>query len=122
MSLYTPLPGDGAVPIHATGRLELQPGEKGTVEVRPDNQQSTHYVPTVAISKHPDATYGIKVDETWRFGPHAAAPPTDVDDLEVTFYRALEMENSVEVVVRDVRTTGATREYEMHVIGYEVGQ
>ncbi len=117
--LYTPLPSDEAVPIHATAKVDLDPGQKGIIEVKPENQTSVHQVPVVAISKRSDATYTVEVDGTKRFGPDAPAPPTDPDDLQATFLRALEMENNITVTVRDTRTTGASREYEMHVIGYE---
>ncbi len=119
--LYTPLPSQDAVPIHAVAKVDLDPGEKGVVEVTPENQTSTHQIPVVAISKRSGATYTVECDDTERFGPDAPAPPTDPDDLEATFVRCLEMENNVTVTVRDTRTTGNTREYEIHVIGYEEG-
>lgn len=117
--LYTPLPSQAAVPIHAVGRVDLEPGEKGVVEVEPENQTSTHQIPVVAISNYDRATYTVECDGTERFGPNAPAPPTDPDDLTATFLRALEMENNVNVTIRDTRTTGNSREYEIHVIGYE---
>lgn len=119
--LYTPLPSQDAVPIHATAKVDLDPGEKGVVEVTPENQTSTHQVPVVAISKRSQATYTVECDDTERFGPDAPAPPTDPDDLTPTFLRALKMERSIEITVRDVRTTGSERDYEAHVVGYEAG-
>jgi hypothetical protein len=119
--LYTPLPSDAAVPIHSVAKVDLQPGQKGVVAVTPENQTSTHQIPVVAISNYEGATYTVECDNTTRFGPDAPAPPTDPDDLEATFVRCLEMESELVVTIKDTRTTGASREYEMHVIGYEEG-
>ena len=116
--LYTPLPGDGAVPIHATAQVTLSPGEKAVVEVTPEND-GVHHIPIVAASKEPDATYTVEVDNTQRFGPNSPIPPTDVDDLTVTFLRALEMESELKVTIRDVRATGSSRSFAVHVVGYE---
>jgi hypothetical protein len=118
--LYTPLPADDAVPVHATAKVDLQPGEKGVIEVKPEND-GRHQIPTVAISKYSGATYTIEVDGTKRFGPDAPTPPTDPDDLEATFVRCLELESTLTITVRDTRTTGNSREYEAHVVGYEEG-
>lgn len=117
--LYTPLPDDGAVPIHATDRVELEPGQKGKIIIEPDNQSSTHFVPVVAISKRQGVTYSVHVDDTERYGPNAHTPPTDPDDLEATFLRALEMEREIVVTIRDVRKAGSARHYDVHVLGWE---
>lgn len=119
MVLYTPLPDDGAVPIHATERVTLGPQEKGEIVVEPDNQSSTHFVPVVAVSKRSNATYTVEVDETTRYGENTHTPPTDPDDLTATFLRALEMEREIVITVRDVRTSGAERNFDAHILGWE---
>jgi len=117
--LYTPLPDESSIPIHEVAKVRLRPGEKAKVTVEPDSQGETHHIPAVAISKYSGATYGIEVDETERYGPHAPVPPTDPDDLEATFLRALRMTREMVVTIRDVRETGSARDYQIHVLGWE---
>ena len=117
--LYTPLPDDGSVPIHATAQVTIGPGEKAEVSVTPDTAGSTHFVPAIAVSKLSGATYTVAVDGVDRFGPDSPVPPTDPDDMTATFLRALEMTRSVEITVKDVRGSGNPRDYEIHVLGWE---
>lgn len=113
------MPGDGAVPLHETARVELAPGQKITVSLEPETAPSRHYIPVVAVSKRPGATYTVTVDDTTRFGPNSPVPPTDPDDLEPTFLRCLEMHREMEITIKDVRETGNPRPYQMHVLGWE---
>ena len=117
--MHTPLPDQGAVPIHETAKVDLRPGEKVKIRVQPDNQGATHWIPVVAISKRPGATYTVEADDTERFGPDSPVPPTDPDDLNATFLRALRMDRELVVTIKDVRETGNVREYELHVLGWE---
>ena len=117
--LFTPLPDDGAVPIHETAKVTVAPGEKATVTVTPDTSGSTHHVPVVAVSKLSGATYTVEVDETERFGPDSPVPPTDPDDLNPTFLRALELTREMKITIKDVRGSGNPRDYEVHVMGWE---
>lgn len=119
MTAYRPLPQAGARPIHETARVLLGPQEKGTVTLEPEAQGQTHYVPIIAISKRADATYSVTVDEVERFGPNAPAPPTDPDNLQTTFLAPIELSREMQITVRDVRTTGTEREFEIHVVGWE---
>lgn len=117
--LYTPTPGENSVPLHETARVELEPGQKITVTLEPETAPNLHYIPVVAISKRAGAVYSVAVDETTRFGPNSPVPPTDPDDLEPTFLRCLEMNQEMEITIKDVRATGSRRPYQIHVLGWE---
>lgn len=113
-----PEPSADDTPVHEAAAVGLEPGEKVTVTLSPSTSGSLHRIPIVAISKRSEATYEIEVDGTRRFGP-VGLPPTDVDDLGVTFYPALRLRREMKITVRDVRETGNERRYLMHVIGWE---
>jgi len=53
------------------------------------------------------------------FGP-APIPPTDIDDLQVTFTPALGFSQSMEVIVRNLSATTGERDYSIQPVGYEV--
>lgn len=114
-----PEPDGNDVSVHETASVDLEPGQKVEVVMQPDSQGSLHRIPIVAVTKHSDATYQIDIDgNTERFGP-SPVPPTDIDDLAVTFLPALRLQNELRIIVRDVRSTGNPRQYVMQVIGWE---
>jgi len=91
-----PTPGDVAINEPAT--VELAVGERGTIEFETKNRVSELVLPTVAISKYVGCIYEIRADGRSRYGP-ARIPPTDIDDLGVTFLPALRFEDKLTVEV-----------------------
>ncbi len=114
-----PEPSTDDRPFAETVSVSLESGEEARMEFEPVSNDALFRVGTVAISKREETEYELRMDGETVFGP-APVPPTDVDDLQVTFVPALGFEQSLEVVVRNLSATTGTRQYSIQPLGYEV--
>jgi len=114
-----PEPDPDDRPFAETASVSLEGGEEVRLEYEPVSNDAMFRVGTVAVSKREDTEYVVRMDGEEVFGP-APVPPTDIDDLQVTFVPALGFEQSLEVVVRNLSATTGTRQYSIQPVGYEV--
>jgi len=113
-----PKPSEYATPVNEPVTAAIPAGQRATFIFEPTNRTTPGFVvPTVAASKLPDSAYTVRFDEQTKFGP-APAPPTDVNDVGVTFLPAFEFEETLEVIVENLADTG-TRTYTVQPVGYE---
>ena len=94
-----PTPGD--VSINEPATVELAVGERGTLTFTTKNRVSELVLPIVGISKYDGCVYEIRADGKSRYGP-AQIPPTDIDDMGVTFLPALRFEDKLTVEVTNL--------------------
>ena len=113
-----PQPDADAIPFNSPVSVTLDPGEQATVSYQPEQRDAEFRLPVVAVSKHPDSSYEVKLDQTNRYGP-ASVPPTDIDDLTVTFVPALTFKDSLVVIVTNLAASSTTRDYVVQPIGWE---
>jgi len=104
-------------PFNESTAVTLDPSEEATVTFQPDGRLSDYFVPTVAVSKHPNSEYTVETDGTSEYGP-APLPPTDPDDDSDTFRPPETFSDSLTVQVTNLDAT-ATRRYYIQVIGWE---
>lgn len=97
--------------------ITLSPGQRGTVTFEPEGRVSDYYLPTLAVSKHPNSTYKVETDGTTEYGP-APVPPTDVDDDSDTF-RPPETFADEAVIVIENLDSSTTRTYFVQAVGWE---
>lgn len=116
MNVGVDVPGN-AVSFNETVSRVLDPGQQLTAEFTPKQRTATFHLPVLAVSKFPDSTYRVKTDGTTVFGT-APIPPTDVDDLDVTFIPPKEFTGSLEVQVTNAGAN--TRRYHVQALGWEV--
>ncbi|MDH5019031.1 hypothetical protein [Halobacterium rubrum] len=119
MPALIPEPDPGDRPFAETASVSLAGGEEIRLEYQPTSNDAEFRVGTVAISKRADTEYVVRMDGETVFGP-APIPPTDIDDLQVTFIPALGFSQSMEVVVRNLSATTGDRDYAIQPVGYEV--
>lgn len=115
-SLLVPAPGLGDVPLNEPVSVDLDPDQRATVTFEPVQQNTRFVLPIVAISKYPDSTYQVETDDNLRYGP-ASVPPTDIDDLQVTFIPALRFSRQLQVEVSNLGS--AARTYHIQPMGWE---
>lgn len=113
-----PEPDPEDLPFNDSLAETLQAGERLTATFEPEQADSEFVLPVLAVSKHPLSTYEVRLDGESHYGP-GPVPPTDVDDLEVTWVPAPNFEQSLEVVVRNVDDVPHT--YVVQAMGYERG-
>ncbi|WP_058366399.1 hypothetical protein [Haloparvum sedimenti] len=114
-----PAPAEGDIPWNQPLTVELNGGEKATVEFNAEQRTNDGLVlPTLAISKYQYSSYAAWLDgETEpRYGP-ASVPPTDVDDASVTFMPAYQFDQTLTVEVMNL--SDQYREYHIQPIGFE---
>jgi len=118
MSDVVPPPSEYATPVNEPVTAEIAAGGRATFTFEPTQRNTPGFVmPIVAASKLPDSSYTVKFDGRRVFGP-ASAPPTDIDDLGVTFYPAYEFEEKLEVIVENLADSGS-RTYTVQPVGYQ---
>lgn len=118
MGEVIPKPSEFATPVNEPVQVELGAGQRATFSYTPSQLSTPGFVvPTLAASKLPDSAYTVKFDGRTVFGP-SPAPPTDVNDLGVTFMPAFEFNDELEVIVENLQDSG-TRTYTVQPIGYE---
>ena len=111
--------GQEAVPVNETYSAALSPGQKLTAEFSPTTSGTTFYLPVLAISKHPHSAYSVKADGTTIFGPDAAIPPTDIDDLGTVWWPPREWDSDLKVTVKRLSTANTDEMYHIQPIGWE---
>lgn len=115
-----PLPDPAeASPEAEPETVVLGPGEQATVTFTPERSGTVFRIPVVAISKRADTTYTIRMDDSTEWGPDAAVPPTDIDDLQAVWIPAKRFETSLVVEVANVASSGGDRDYTIMPIGWE---
>jgi len=119
MPALIPEPEPTDRPFAETASVSLASGEEVTLEYQPVSNDTMFRVGTVAVSKRADTEYVVRMDDEVVFGP-APIPPTDIDDLQVTFTPALGFSQSMEVIVRNLSATTGERDYSIQPVGYEV--
>jgi hypothetical protein len=98
----------------------LDSQEKLTAEFVADQSETTIRLPVLAISKHPNMVYTVRVDGQSDpiYGP-SRVPPTDPDNLEVTFLPAKTFDRSLTVTVENIDTGSTSRKVIVKAIGWE---
>lgn len=111
-----PQPDPDAVPFNNPAEVELDQNQRGTITFTPTQSSTTFYLPTLAISKFANTTYEVHADGEAIYGP-APVPPTDVDDLAVTFIPAQTFDRELKVIITNSGTP--TRTYSAQPLGWE---
>ena len=118
MSNIVPLPDEHDVPVNEPLSTTLAGGERATFTYQPSQQTTPGFVmPIVAASKHAESSYTVWFDDRQVYGP-APVPPTDIDDLAVTFMPAYEFNDELRVRCENLSAT-TTRRYTVQPVGYE---
>ncbi|GAA0276961.1 hypothetical protein [Halobacterium noricense] len=92
---------------------------EATLTFVPVQNDAEFRIGTVAMSKRGESEYVVRMDDEVVFGP-APIPPTDIDDLEVTFTPARAFSQKLELTVRNLSGTTGERRYSIQPVGYEV--
>lgn len=116
--MVLPFPDEESSTITEIESVSLSPGQRATVSFTPTRSSTKFMLGAVAISKRPNSSYTIKLDGTTHFGAEEV-PPTDIDDVAAVWIPALPMQDELEVIVEDLRSTGDARTYHVQPIGYE---
>jgi len=114
-----PPPSDQDRPFCEPTSVSLASGEEATLTFVPVQNSAEFRIGTVAISKRPESEYVVRMDGEVVFGP-APIPPTDIDDLQVTFTPARGFTQELEITVRNLDDTTGSRLYSIQPVGYEV--
>ena len=99
--------------------VELDPGQKATMEWSPERSGSTFYLSVVGISKISDSTYSIQADGRPIFG-EAAIPPTDIDNTVPIWDPPKTFEDTLTVEVKNLGD--GTQTYHAQPVGFETSQ
>lgn len=113
-----PEPAPDDIPYNDPISRQLDGGQKLVVEFDPTQRVTEFVLPVLAMSKHPKSSYEVWLDDEQVYGP-APIPPTDIDDLTVTFLPAKRFQNSMRVIVRNL-STNTPRSYSVQPVGWEV--
>ncbi len=114
-----PAPSETDRPFCEPTSVALGSNEEATLTFWPVQNSAEFRVGTVAISKRPDSEYVVRMDGETVFGP-APIPPTDIDDLQVTFTPARGFSQELEITVRNLDDSTGGRLYSVQPLGYEV--
>ena len=115
-----PEPAKDDIPFNDPISRQLQGGQKLVVEFNPTQRVTEFVLPVLAMSKHPESSYEVWLDGQQVYGP-APIPPTDIDDLTVTFLPAKRFAEKMRVIVRNL-SDSTLRSYSVQPIGWEVTQ
>lgn len=116
--MLVPCPAASDAPFNETVSATLSPGQKLTAEFTPEQTDTTMYLPILAVSKFPNMSYRAEADGEPIYGP-SRIPPTDVDDLSVTFIPAKSFERKLVVEASNLDST-ADRFVVIQPVGWEV--
>ncbi|MFD1633172.1 hypothetical protein ACOZ4L_05710 [Haloplanus ruber] len=116
--MLVPCPDPDDAPFNETVSAVLSPGQKLTAEFTPEQSETRMFLPILAVSKYPEMSYQAKADGENIYGP-SRIPPTDVDDLSVTFIPAKSFEQSLTVEVSNL-STNTDRFVIVQPVGWEV--
>jgi hypothetical protein len=117
--MLVPCPDPDDAPFNETVSAEVKSGQKLTAEFTPDQSETRMYLPIMAVSKYPDMSYTVKADGERIYGP-SRIPPTDVDDLSVTFIPAKSFTSSLTVEVTNLSSSSTDRWIVVQPVGWEV--
>lgn len=117
MTAVVPCPNPSDRPYNVTETKVLDQGERMTATFTPEGATTDARMPIVAMSKYPGATYEVQIDDETRYGP-ASVPPTDIDDMTVTFIPAYRWNKKVKCIIRNV-SGGNGRETTAQILGWE---
>lgn len=109
---------EGDIPFNSPVTEQVDPGKALTATYRPEQRTGTFRLPILAASKAPESTYTVWLDDEQVYGP-AAVPPTDVDDLQPTFFPPYRFENKLQMEIANV-SSSTTRTYTIQPVGWEV--
>jgi len=113
-----PQPTEHDKPVNEPISKTLDGGQRAIFTFEPQQQTTPGFVvPILAMSKHPESAYLVWFDDQLVYGP-APVPPTDIDDLQVTFMPAYEFGEELEVWCENL-SSATTREYVVQPVGYE---
>ena len=116
MTALVPQPSDGDLPFNEPVTVTLGPSEFAQLKFTPQQTSTTFVLPILAASKEPGTEYRVKADGDVVYGP-ASVPPTDIDDLQVTFLPARKFETKLLVEIANV---GAKEHrYTVQPVGWE---
>jgi len=113
-----PQPKADDIPFNDPISRQLNGGQKLIITFDPTQRVTEFVLPVLAISKHPQSSYEVWLDGQQVYGP-APIPPTDIDDLTVTFLPAQRFEASMKVIVRNL-SDNTPRSYSVQPVGWEV--
>lgn len=116
--MLVPCPDPDDAPFNETVSAELAPGQKLTAKFTPEQSETRMYLPILAVSKYPNMSYEASADGEPIYGP-SRVPPTDVDDLSVTFVPAKSFTRSLTVEVTNLDGS-VTRTVVVQPVGWEV--
>lgn len=119
MPALIPAPSPGDRPFCEPVSVLLGSQEEATLRFSPTQSDAEFRIGTVAMSKRPESEYVVRMDEEVVYGP-APIPPTDIDDLQVTFTPARAFSQSLELTVRNLQDSTGDRRYSIQPVGYEV--
>ena len=119
MPMMVPWPDEADRPFCEPASVTLGALTEATLTFEPVRNSAEFRVGTLAISKRPESEYVVRMDDEVVFGP-SPIPPTDIDDLQVTFTPARGFSQQLEVTVRNIRETAGERRYSIQPVGYEV--
>lgn len=109
-------PPEDSIPLCEPETVELQGGQKATIEFSPERSSTTLQIVTPAVSKYSESSYEIRLDGNTKYGP-AALPPTDVDDMAGMWRPARQAQNEVQIIIKNL--SGVSRTYHTQLIGWE---
>lgn len=99
--MLVPCPDPGDAPFNETVSATLSPGQKLTAEFEPEQTETRMHMPILAVSKYRNMSYEATADGERIYGP-SRIPPTDIDDLSVTFVPAKSFRSSLTVEVSNL--------------------
>lgn len=115
MNVYPP-PTEAAAPYNRVQSVDLDGNQRAVMTWEPENSGSVFYLPALAATKTADAVYTVKTDGARVYGP-AETPPTDIDDMGVTFVPSQTFRTKLEVII-DYLGTG-TKTFHVQPVGFE---
>lgn len=119
MSGIVPAPSPDDRPFCEAVTVDLSTNEEFTATYYPSQNDAMFRVGAVAMSKRPESEYEVWMDQERVYGP-SSIPPTDIDDMAMTFLPARGFRQSMTVIVRNLKSTTGTRRYSVQPVGYEV--
>lgn len=115
--MTVPAATENDTPFNQPATVVLQPGEQATVTFEAQQRRSVFFLPLLAVTKVPAATYEVRMDDRTVYGP-CAVPPTDIDDLAQTFHPCLRFSEQMEVVISNL-SESSTRTIHVQPVGFE---
>jgi len=116
--VIVPTPDADHTPYNNPVSRRLGPGQQLTVTFAPQSRITEFYLPMLGISKYPNSSYEVWMDDEREYGP-SPVPPTDVDDMGPVWIPAKQFRSELRVIVRNL-SDSTSRTYTVQPIGWEV--